>query len=68
VPVTVGETSGNVTEITEGLAEGDEVVLAVFTPGTGGSGRQNQQLPDGGMVVEGGPGGPQLQQGGPGNG
>ena len=33
VAVTVGETSGNLTEITEGLAEGDEVVLAVFTPG-----------------------------------
>ncbi|WP_315096428.1 biotin/lipoyl-binding protein [uncultured Cellulomonas sp.] len=49
VPVTVGETSGNVTEITEGLAEGDEVVLATFTPGTGGTGRQEQgTLPEGG--------------------
>lgn len=69
VPVTTGESSGNVTEITEGLAEGDEVVLAVFTPGTGGSGRQDRELPGGGMVFEGGPGGgPQLQQGGPANG
>jgi macrolide-specific efflux system membrane fusion protein len=70
VPVTTGETSGNLTEITEGLAEGDEVVLAVFTPGTGGTGRQNQgTFPEGGMVFEGGPGGgPQLQQGGPANG
>lgn len=76
VPVTTGETSGNVTEIVEGLAEGDEVVLAVFTPGTGGSGRQEQQLPGGGTIVEGVPGGgpvfdrgpgtgPQDQQGGP---
>lgn len=69
VPVTTGETSGNLTEIVEGLVEGDEVVLAVFTPGTGGSGRQNQDLPEGGMVFEGGPGGgPQFQQGGPANG
>ncbi|KQR17091.1 efflux RND transporter periplasmic adaptor subunit [Cellulomonas sp. Leaf334] len=69
VPVTTGETSGNVTEITDGLVEGDEVVLAVFTPGTGGSGRQGPQLPEGGMVFEGGPGGgPQNQQGGPADG
>ena len=69
VPVTTGETSGNVTEITEGLAEGDEVVLAVFTPGTGGTGRQDQggTFPEGGF--QGGPPdggtGPSLQQGGP---
>ncbi|GEL96808.1 hypothetical protein CTE05_03550 [Cellulomonas terrae] len=69
VPVTTGETSGNVTEIVDGLAEGDEVVLAVFTPGTGGSGRQVPELPGGGMVFEGGPGGgPQLRQGGPADG
>lgn len=67
VPVTTGETSAGVTEITEGLVEGDEVVLAVFTPGAGGSGRQNQELPGGGMVVEGGPGGgPMFFEGGPG--
>jgi len=37
-PVTVGATAGNLTEITEGLAEGDEVVVATFTPGTGNTG------------------------------
>lgn len=79
VDVTVGETSGNLTEITDGLAEGDEVVLAVFTPGTGGTGRDNQQqggqLPGGGQFFQGDPGGgtvvgPQLseQGGGPANG
>jgi len=52
VDVTVGETSGNVTEITSGLAEGDEVVLAVFTPGGNRSGQNGEQ-------------GPQLQYGGP---
>jgi macrolide-specific efflux system membrane fusion protein len=42
--VTVGETVGTLTEITEGLAEGDLVKVIVFTPsgdgsgGTGGSG------------------------------
>jgi macrolide-specific efflux system membrane fusion protein len=36
--VTVGETSGTLVEITSGLAEGDEVLVTVFTPGTGGSG------------------------------
>lgn len=69
VTVTTGETSGNLTEITAGLAEGDEVVLATFTPGSGGTGRQNQnqqdgQLPPGGF--QGGP--PDLQQGGQTNG
>ncbi|TFB77438.1 RND transporter [Cryobacterium glaciale] len=37
-PVTVGATAGNLTEITEGLAEGDEVVVATFTPGSGNAG------------------------------
>jgi macrolide-specific efflux system membrane fusion protein len=37
-PVTVGATVGNLTEITEGLSEGDEVVVATFTPGTGNTG------------------------------
>ncbi|WP_034620493.1 efflux RND transporter periplasmic adaptor subunit [Cellulomonas sp. URHE0023] len=75
VDVTVGETSGNVTEITAGLAEGDEVVLAVFTPGSGGSGRDNQQqgeLPGGGQFFQLPEGGtaPQFseQGGGPTNG
>ncbi|NUU16063.1 HlyD family efflux transporter periplasmic adaptor subunit [Cellulomonas humilata] len=55
VPVTTGETSGNVTEITEGLAEGDEVVLATFTPGSGGTGRQGTTQDGGGTFPEGGP-------------
>jgi macrolide-specific efflux system membrane fusion protein len=71
VPVTTGETSGNVTEITEGLAEGDEVVLATFTPGSGGTGRQGTQglqgtFPDGGPPAGFDP--TQLQGGGPANG
>ncbi|MCS5734697.1 efflux RND transporter periplasmic adaptor subunit [Herbiconiux daphne] len=36
--VTVGETVGTLTEITDGLAEGDLVQVTVFTPGGGGSG------------------------------
>ncbi len=36
--VTVGETSGSLTEITGGLAEGDQVQVTVFTPGQGNSG------------------------------
>lgn len=54
--VTVGETSGTVTEITKGLSEGDSVLVTVFTPGSGsgsgsgGSGQtgQNGQFPGGG--------------------
>ena len=72
VTVTTGETSGNLTEITDGLAEGDEVVLATFTPGSGGTGRQNQDQQQGGQFPEGafpgGPGGPQVQQDGQTNG
>jgi RND family efflux transporter MFP subunit len=72
VDVTVGETSGNLTEITSGLAEGDEVVLVVFTPGGGndqrGNGNQTGELPGGGQFLPGGPQGgtaPQFdQQGG----
>lgn len=43
--VTVGETSGSTTEITDGLAEGDEVLVTVFRPqSTGeGSGDDSQQ-------------------------
>ncbi|SEM71614.1 efflux RND transporter periplasmic adaptor subunit [Cryobacterium luteum] len=37
-PVTVGATVGNLTEITAGLAAGDEVVVAAFTPGSGNAG------------------------------
>ncbi|HEY0217884.1 MAG TPA: efflux RND transporter periplasmic adaptor subunit [Cellulomonas sp.] len=36
--VTVGETSGTLVEITDGLAEGDEVLVTTFTPGAGTSG------------------------------
>jgi len=69
VTVTTGETSGNLTEITDGLAEGDEVVLATFTPGQGGTGRQNQNQQQGGQFPDGAfPGGPQVQQGGQTNG
>ncbi len=43
--VTVGETSGSMTEITAGLVEGDEVLVTVFRPqSTGeGSGDDSQQ-------------------------
>jgi multidrug efflux pump subunit AcrA (membrane-fusion protein) len=33
--VTVGETSGNLVEITKGLAKGEIVAVTLFTPGTG---------------------------------
>lgn len=36
--VTVGETVGQLTEITKGLAAGDKVAETVFTPGTGNTG------------------------------
>jgi macrolide-specific efflux system membrane fusion protein len=36
--VTVGETVGDLTEITDGIAEGDEVLVASFTPGEGNTG------------------------------
>ena len=58
--MTVGETSGNVTEITKGLTEGDNVVLVVFTPGAG-SGHNNRgtrsgEFPGGGQGFYGGGG------------
>lgn len=59
-PVTTGETADNLTEITDGLAEGDAVVLAVFTPRAtqDGGGQQSFPVPgDGDMVFQGGPGG-----------
>ena len=69
VDVTVGETSDNLTEITKGLSEGDEVVLATFTPGTGGTGRDTQQQGGtGGQLPEGFPEGftpPEGFTGGP---
>lgn len=48
--VTIGETVGDVTEITEGLAEGDEVVVAVVTRTSDGEDTPQQggmQFPDG---------------------
>ncbi|MGW8484043.1 efflux RND transporter periplasmic adaptor subunit [Microbacterium sp. NPDC055903] len=38
VDVEVGETSGDYTEILSGIEEGDEVLVASFTPGEGNSG------------------------------
>jgi macrolide-specific efflux system membrane fusion protein len=43
--VTVGETSGSMIEITSGLAEGDEVQIAIATPsGSGDSDGDDQQF------------------------
>jgi macrolide-specific efflux system membrane fusion protein len=56
--VTVGETSGNLVEITEGLAEGDEVLVTTFSPrasGSGdgsGSGDTQQGFPGGGEMPD----------------
>lgn len=58
--VTVGETSGNLVEITEGLAEGDEVLVTTFSPrasGSGGSGdgsgdTEQGQFPGGGEMPD----------------
>ncbi|RMI09332.1 efflux RND transporter periplasmic adaptor subunit [Cellulomonas triticagri] len=52
--VTTGATSGNLVEITDGLAEGDEVLVTTFSPrtsgsedgSTGGTGQQGGQMPD----------------------
>ncbi|RFA09889.1 hypothetical protein B7R54_12255 [Subtercola boreus] len=63
--VVVGETVGTLTEITSGLAEGDSVVITVFTPGgtgtgggTGGTGTGGQtgEFPGGGAGFGGGTG------------
>ena len=77
--VTVGETSGTVTEITKGLSEGDSVLVTVFTPGagsgsgsgSGGSGQSGQtgqqgQFPGGGEGFTGGGEGGQFPGGGQG--
>jgi macrolide-specific efflux system membrane fusion protein len=80
VTVTTGETSGNLVEITDGLAEGDAVVLQTFQAGTGnrqgGQNGQTGQLPGGdfpggfpgGGDFQGGPGGQGAPQGGGTNG
>ncbi len=44
--VTVGETSGTLVEITDGLAEGDEVLVTTFTPGAGTSGGSDSDSGD----------------------
>lgn len=49
--VTVGETVGDVTEITAGLAEGDEVVVAVVTRTSDGGGTPEQDGIPGGMQL-----------------
>ena len=54
--VTVGETVGNVTEILTGIAEGDDVVVVTFTPGSGNSGSTtNRQSGGSGGFPTGGP-------------
>ncbi|UOR02325.1 biotin/lipoyl-binding protein [Leucobacter allii] len=66
--VEVGETSGSLTEITDGLAEGDEVLVTVFTPGSGNTdseGGAGQQMGDGEMTF---PGGGEMPSGGFGGG
>ncbi|GIG35984.1 efflux RND transporter periplasmic adaptor subunit [Cellulomonas pakistanensis] len=55
--VTVGETSGTMIEITEGLAEGDEVLVTTFSPRTSGSGdgsgdTEQGQFPGGGEMPD----------------
>lgn len=49
--VTVGATSGNVVEITDGLAEGDEVLVTAFSPRASGSevAGETGQVPGGGQ-------------------
>ncbi|GEP27638.1 biotin/lipoyl-binding protein [Cryobacterium levicorallinum] len=66
-PVTVGATIGDLTEITEGLAEGDEVVMASFTPGSGNTGTDRTgMMPPGDMPTGDFPAG--QMPGGPDNG
>jgi macrolide-specific efflux system membrane fusion protein len=52
--VTVGATSGNVVEITDGLAEGDEVLVTAFSPRSTGSGDSGEagQVPGGGQAPD----------------
>ncbi|TPW95645.1 HlyD family efflux transporter periplasmic adaptor subunit, partial [Schumannella luteola] len=76
--VEVGETVGNLTEITSGLSEGDEVLVSSFTPGEGNQGQTGQfpgggdgqfpgggdfSPPDGATFPGGGQGGPQGTNG-----
>lgn len=55
--VTVGETSGTMVEITEGLAEGDEVLVTTFSPRASGAGdgsgdTEQGQFPGGGEMPD----------------
>lgn len=76
-PVTIGEVSGDLTEITEGLEEGDQVQVTVVTPGEGNTGdnaagMNGSGMPDmsgggfpGGEMPSGGfPGGGEMPSGG----
>lgn len=72
--VEVGETVGDLTEILSGLSEGDEVLVAAFTPGEGNDGQMGQfpgggtfTPPDGAFTPPDGviPGGGTITQGGP---
>ena len=51
--VTVGETVGDTTEITEGLAEGDEVLVTVVTQTPGSGTTTDQESGMRGQVPEG---------------
>lgn len=53
VEVTIGETVGDLVEIVDGIAEGDEVVVAIFTGG-GGNSDDTGQLPVPGDFPSGG--------------
>lgn len=52
--VTVGATSGDVVEITDGLTEGDEVLVIAFNPRSAGSAEAGEtgQAPGGGQVPD----------------
>jgi len=60
-PVTVGESSGNTVEITDGLVEGDQIVVATGGTGTssgrGTGGAGGFTIPTGGFPAGGFPGG-----------
>lgn len=71
--VTTGDTSDDMIEITDGLSEGDTVLITVFTPGASGSaGEDGDQFPQqngsgqGGENQQGFPGGDSGGQGAPG--
>jgi macrolide-specific efflux system membrane fusion protein len=64
VEVTVGETAGGYTEILEGLAEGDDVIMAIAMPGAGGADSGTDSNTDSGTDDQGQfPGGGELPEG-----